>query len=45
MRPVAALFGAVTYAGFLANIEQSEHPYHSSDVPAALVMAVEQALT
>jgi hypothetical protein len=44
MRPVAALHGAVIYAGFLAHIEQSEHPYHSSDVPAALVTAVEEAL-
>jgi hypothetical protein len=45
MRPVAALYSAVTYADFLAHIEQSEHPYHSSDVPAAFVMAVEEALT
>lgn len=44
MRPVAALLGAVLYTEFLANIEQSEHPYHRSDVPASLTKAVEEAL-
>jgi hypothetical protein len=44
MRPLAALFGAVTYAGFLANIEPSEHPYHASDVPGSFVAAVAEAL-
>jgi len=44
MRPVAGLLGAVIYAEFLANIEQSEHPYHRSDVPASLTAAVEEAI-
>ena len=43
MRPVAGLFGAVTYAGFLAAIEPSEHPYHRSDVPDSLTAAVADA--
>jgi len=43
MRPVAGLFGAVTYAGFLADIEPAEHPYHDSDVRAGLVDAVTDA--
>jgi len=32
IRPVAALRNAMVYADFLANIEPSEHPYHSQDV-------------
>jgi hypothetical protein len=40
MRPVAALYGAATYAGFLAHIERAEWPYHADDVPAGLTAAV-----
>ncbi|GIF13156.1 aminoglycoside phosphotransferase family protein [Actinoplanes teichomyceticus] len=40
LRPVAALLGAATYAGFLARIEQSEWPYHAGDVPDRLAAAV-----
>ncbi|KUL32748.1 phosphotransferase family protein [Actinoplanes awajinensis] len=40
LRPVAGLLGAVTYAGFLAHIEQSEWPYHAGDVPERLTAAV-----
>ncbi|MEV4622108.1 aminoglycoside phosphotransferase family protein [Asanoa sp. NPDC049573] len=36
LRPVAALRSAAVYANFLANIEQSEHPYHAADVPRCL---------
>lgn len=36
LRPVAPLRAAVVYAGFLANIEPAEWPYHADDVPAAL---------
>ena len=43
MRPVAALFGAAVYAGFLARIEPSEWPYHADDVPASLTAAVTAA--
>ncbi|MEV6343961.1 phosphotransferase [Actinoplanes sp. NPDC051851] len=39
LRPVAALRGAVTYAGFLAEIEPAEWPYHSADVPGCLETA------
>jgi hypothetical protein len=40
MRPVAPLYGAAVYAGFVANIEPSEWPYHADDVPASLSAAV-----
>ncbi|MEJ3746544.1 phosphotransferase [Actinomycetes bacterium KLBMP 9797] len=40
LRPVAALRAAAAYAGFLANIEPSEHPYHRDDVPACLAAAL-----
>jgi Phosphotransferase enzyme family len=40
MRPVAPLYGAAVYAGFVANIEPSEWPYHADDVPASLTAAV-----
>lgn len=40
LRPVAELHAAAVYAGFLAGIEESEWPYHASDVPAALRAAV-----
>ena len=43
LRPVAALRGAAVYAGFLAAIEPTEHPYHTADVPAGLAAAVRQA--
>jgi hypothetical protein len=43
MRPVASLFGAAVYAGFVARIEPSEWPYHADDVPAALTAAVAAA--
>ena len=43
LRPVAALRGAVAYAGFLAAIEPTEHPYHAADVPAGLAEAVAAA--
>jgi Phosphotransferase enzyme family len=43
MRPVAALYGAAVYAGFLARIEPSEWPYHAGDVPASLTAAVTAA--
>lgn len=33
LAPVAALRNAAVYAGFLANIEPSEHRYHDKDVP------------
>jgi hypothetical protein len=39
LRPVAALRNALVYAGFLANIEPSEHPYHAGDVPHWLSVA------
>jgi hypothetical protein len=44
MRPVAHLRAATAYAGFLANIEPAEHPYHASDVPDQLRAAVRMAL-
>ncbi|GGM16073.1 phosphotransferase family protein [Dactylosporangium sucinum] len=40
LRPVAPLLGAVVYAGFVHNIEPSEWPYHSLDVPDCLREAV-----
>jgi hypothetical protein len=43
MRPMAALRAAETYAGFLAAIEPSEHPYHAADVPGRLAAAVAAA--
>jgi hypothetical protein len=43
MRPVAHLGGAAIYADFVANIEESEHVYHASDVPDGLRAAVEAA--
>ena len=43
LRPVAALRAAVVYAGFLANIEPSEWPYHAADVPDNLRAAVDLA--
>jgi hypothetical protein len=39
LRPVAALRNALTFATFLANIEESEHPYHAGDVPFWLAQA------
>lgn len=42
-RPVAALQSAATYAGFLADIEQSEWPYHAADVPDCLTAAASAA--
>lgn len=33
LRPLAALRNAAVYAGFLARIEPSEHPFHAADVP------------
>ncbi|MDG4830186.1 aminoglycoside phosphotransferase family protein [Solwaraspora sp. WMMD1047] len=41
LRPVAALRNAAMYAGFLARIEPSEHPFHAADVPAWLRLAAE----
>jgi hypothetical protein len=43
LRPVAPLRAAVVYAGFLANIEPAEWPYHADDVPAGLRAAVAAA--
>jgi hypothetical protein len=43
MRPLAALWAAETYAGFLAAIEPAERPYHAADVPERLAAAVEAA--
>jgi hypothetical protein len=43
MRPVAALYAAAVYAGFLARIEPAEWPYHAADVPTALKAAVAAA--
>ena len=40
---MAALRGAVTYAGFLAGIEPAEWPYHAGDVPVCLTPAVRAA--
>jgi Phosphotransferase enzyme family len=40
LRPVAALRGAVAYAGFLERIEPSEWPYHADDVPECLAAAL-----
>jgi hypothetical protein len=42
-RPVAELHASMVYAGFLANIEPAEHPYHAEDVPVHLAAAVEAA--
>jgi hypothetical protein len=39
-RPVAELQASLAYAGFLANIEPAEHPYHADDVPGHLAAAV-----
>jgi aminoglycoside phosphotransferase (APT) family kinase protein len=41
LRPVAALRNAAMYAGFLARIEPTEHPFHAADVPAWLRLAAE----
>jgi hypothetical protein len=41
LRPVAAARMAMVYADFLANIEPSEHPYHSQDVDIWLAKARE----
>ncbi len=38
---IAALHGAATYAHFLQQIEESEWPYHSEDVPRCLKVANE----
>ncbi len=43
MRPVAELRFARVYAGFLAGIEPSEHPYHAADVPRCLTTAARSA--
>jgi Phosphotransferase enzyme family len=43
MAPLAHLRAAVVYARFVANIEPAEHPYHASDVPAALERAAAAA--
>lgn len=43
LRPVVELRAAATYAGFLANIEESEWPYHRLDVPHRLAAAVAAA--
>ncbi|GIF50610.1 phosphotransferase family enzyme [Asanoa ferruginea] len=43
LRPVAALRSAAVYAEFLANIEESEHPYHAADVPHCLREAQQEA--
>ncbi|WP_045742088.1 aminoglycoside phosphotransferase family protein [Actinoplanes rectilineatus] len=43
IRPVAALQAAVTYAGFLDEIEPAEWPYHAGDVPERLSAAVAAA--
>ncbi|MER7001515.1 aminoglycoside phosphotransferase family protein [Dactylosporangium sp. NPDC000555] len=43
LRPVAPLLGAVIYAGFVHNIEPSEWPYHTEDVPTCLRIAVSLA--
>jgi hypothetical protein len=40
LRPVGPLLGAVVYAAFVHNIEPSEWPYHSEDVPTCLRTAV-----
>jgi Phosphotransferase enzyme family len=40
LRPLAALVGAATYAGFVARIESSEQRYHAADVPEALNAAL-----
>jgi hypothetical protein len=45
LRPVAALRGAVAYAGFLTRIEPAERPYHAADVGDCLTRAVELADT
>jgi hypothetical protein len=37
--PVQELYFAAVYADFLANIEDSEHPYHRDDVPSCLARA------
>lgn len=39
IRPITELSAALTYAGFLANIEPAEHPYHAGDVPGHLAAA------
>ena len=41
LRPVIALQYAAVYVGFLDHIEPSEWPYHATDVPDYLNMAVE----
>jgi hypothetical protein len=43
LKPVAALRDAAVYAGFLANIEPSEYPYHAGDPPRCLAKAAEFA--
>lgn len=43
IRPIAALRMAMVYADFLANIEPSEHPYHSQDVAHWLAIACQFA--
>ncbi|MBV1856168.1 aminoglycoside phosphotransferase family protein [Catellatospora tritici] len=43
LRPVVALRNAAAYAGFLAAIEPTEHPYHADDVPFWLAQAAEAA--
>lgn len=45
MRPVTALRMAGVYAGFLAAIEPSEHPYHAGDVARQLAEAAGSART
>jgi hypothetical protein len=43
LRPVAPLRMAAVYATFLANIEPSERPFHTADVPACLARAAAEA--
>jgi hypothetical protein len=42
LRPVAAVTAAAVYAGFVAAIEPSEHPYHADDVSFWLQRASRQ---
>lgn len=43
MRPVYELYYAAVFAGFLAAIEPTEHPYHAADVPDCLARAAAAA--
>jgi hypothetical protein len=42
LAPVAELRAAAAYAGFLANIEPAEWPYHADDVPDRLARSIGQ---